>query len=121
MEADYTVKVLDSPQGSPTSEVGTWTVVYDQAIVVELPGRHKAKYQANMRYSLKNAVRAEQYDQLKCGSYESFDSKCDETMVGFKFNDDKMIQCWVGYQTEAIAAQSGKPEQTELASPLILA
>ena len=89
--------------------------------MVELPGRHKAKYQANMRYSLKNAVRAEQYDQLKCGSYESFDSKCDETMVGFKFNDDKMIQCWVGYQTEAIVAQSGKPEQTELASPLILA
>ena len=47
-------------------------------------------------------VRPEQYDELKCGSYEQFDSKCDETMVGLKFNEDKMIQCWVGYQTEPL-------------------
>ena len=70
---------------------------------------------------MKSSVRSDQYDQMKCGSYEFFDSKCDETMVGLKFNEDKMIQCWVGYQTEPMIEQRGKPEQTELASPLILA
>ena len=44
---------------------------------------------------------------------------CDETMVGVKFNKDKMIQCWVGYQTTPLTNQA--PTQTELASPLILA
>jgi len=29
LEADYKVKVLDSAQGQPTGEVGTWSVVYD--------------------------------------------------------------------------------------------
>lgn len=61
-------------------------------MVIDLPGRHKAKYQANFRYSLKSEVRPEQYDEMKCGSYEYFDSTCDETMVGVKFNtDDGMI------------------------------
>ena len=87
---------------------------------MDLSQGHKAKYQANFRYSLKSEVRPEQYDEMKCGSYEFFDSRCDETMVGVKFNsEDQMIQCWVGYQTEALV--EGKPEQTELASPLVLA
>lgn len=97
LEADFTAKVLDSAQGGFTGEVGTWTLVYDQAIVVDLPQRHKAKYTANFRYSLKKGVHASQYDQMKCGSYEFFDSNCEETMVGVKFNDDNMVQCWVGY------------------------
>lgn len=54
---------------------------------------------ANMRYNLKKDISEDQYDGLKCGSYEAFDSVCDETMVGVKFNKDKMLQCWVGYQT----------------------
>ena len=61
-------------------------MVYDQAIVVDLPQRHKAKYQANLRYSLKAETRPDQYDDMKCGSYEFFDSRGDETMVGVKFN-----------------------------------
>lgn len=64
---------------------------------------------ANFRYSLKNATKSSQYDDLKCNSYEFFDSRCDETMVGVKFNADKMIQCWVGYQTEPEITQTGKP------------
>ena len=64
---------------------------------MDLSKGHKAKYQANFRYSLKSEVRPEQYDEMKCGSYEFFDSRCDETMVGVKFNKDKMLQCWVGY------------------------
>lgn len=118
LRADYSVDVLDSDKGAVTGEKGTWTVVYDQAIVVELPSRG-AKFMANLRYSLKPQTTPNQFDQLKCGSYEAFDSVCDETMVGVKFNADKMIQCWVGYQTKA--ATNERPQESELASPFILA
>ena len=91
------MKVLRGPEGAETGEVGKWTVVYDQAIVVDLPGKHHAKYTANFRYTVKPGVSASRYDTLKNGSYESFNSSCDETMVGVKLGKDKMLQCWVGY------------------------
>lgn len=56
LEADYKVKVLDSAQGNPTGEVGDWSVIYDQGIVVELPGKHQAKYAANFAYRLKEEI-----------------------------------------------------------------
>ena len=70
--------------------------MYDQAVVVDLPHAHKAKYTANLRYSLKPSVRPDQYDKMKCGSNEFFDSRCSETMVGVKYNADKRVQCWIG-------------------------
>ena len=98
-------------------------MVYDQSIVVELPKRmperKMAKFVANMRYSLKDEIRTSQYDGLKCGSYEAFTSRCDETMVGIKFNHDRMVQCWVGLQTEALT--DVKPQENELAASLIFA
>ena len=92
LKADYTVDVLDADKGNPIAprEEGTWTVVYDQSIVVNLPKRG-AVYTANFRYSLKPQILPAQFDMLKCGSYEAFSSHCDETMVGIKFNDDKMV------------------------------
>ena len=56
LDRDYSVQVLQSAEGEPTGEVGNWSVVYDQAIVVELTSGHKAKYQANLRYSLKPEI-----------------------------------------------------------------
>jgi len=100
LNKDFTVSVLESAQGQPTGEVGHWTFVYDQSMIVELPQR-KAKYVANFRYSLKDGVLPDQYDKLKTGSYEAFDSNCSETMVGVKLGvEDKRVQCWVGYQTQ---------------------
>lgn len=61
-------------------------MVYDQGIVVDLPQIKKAKYTANLRYSLKDNTPESKFDTMKCGSYEFFDSRCDETMVGVKFN-----------------------------------
>ena len=78
---DHSVTVLNGDQ--PTNERGHWTMVYDQSIVIELPSRD-AKYMANFRYSLKPDVSPSQFDSLKTGSYEAFDSKCSETMVGVK-------------------------------------
>lgn len=119
LKADYNVDVLDGPQGRPTGEKGDWTMIYDQAVQIELPQRN-GKYMANFRYSLKDNVPPSKYNELKTSSYDSFESRCDETMVGVKFGtDDKAIQCWVGYQTEPLTMQ--KARQTERASPLILA
>ena len=90
--------------------------------MVDLPQGNSAKYTANFRYSLKPTVEPEEYKELKCKSFDSFDSVCDETMVGIKFNADKTVQCWVGFQTEPLVDQSiFEPEQSKIASPLILA
>lgn len=53
LDADYSVKVLDGPEGTPTGEVGNWTMVYDQNMIIELPDRDNAKYTANFRYVIK--------------------------------------------------------------------
>ena len=119
LNADYTVDVLKTDKGEATGEKGTWTLIYDQSVVVTLPDRHKAVYQANLRYSLKPEIQPHQYDGLKAQSYEAFNSRCDETMVGVKFNKDSMIQCWVGYQTQPLTTT--KATENSLTSPLILA
>jgi len=43
---------------------------------------------ANFRYSIKDDVPASEYDNLKSSSYDKFNSRCDETMVGVKFGTD---------------------------------
>ena len=94
-------------------------MIYDQGLVVELPSR-SAKYAANFRYSLKPSVTADKYDSLKCSSYESFDSVCDQTMVGVKFGTDgKSVQCWLGYQNRPLTTRVAR--ETNLFSDLILA
>lgn len=99
LNANYTVDVLNSAMGKATGEKGRWTMIYDQAVQIELPKRH-GKYTANFRYSVKDNVLPAEYNDLKTSSNEKFDSHCDETMVGVKFgSDDKAIQCWIGYQT----------------------
>ena len=105
LDRDFKAMVLNGPEGNPTGEVGDWTMIYDQGLVVELPSR-KAKYAANFRYSLKPSVTPDKYDSLKCSSYESFDSVCDQTMVGVKFGtDDKAVQCWLGYQNRPLTTR----------------
>lgn len=58
---DYSVQVLDGPNGTPTGEKGHWTMIYDQSLVIELPSRN-AKYMANFRYSLNSNVDPSQFD-----------------------------------------------------------
>ena len=48
------MKVLDGPEGAETGEIGHWTIVYDQNIVVKLPDRDNARYTANFRYTIKD-------------------------------------------------------------------
>ena len=48
LNPDWSVDVLQSanPNSGMTGERGTWTLIYDQSIVVSLPDTHKAKYVA---------------------------------------------------------------------------
>ena len=67
---------------------GKWSPIYDQALKVEL--ENGQRFVANFRYNAKTTLSADplndwqlNFVELHSGDYGSFDSKCDETMVGF--------------------------------------
>ena len=97
---DNSVQVLDAPEGNPTGELGTWTMIYDQSILLELPDRgdEGSTFMANWRYTIKAEIESQRnYNHLTTGSYEAFDSDCGQTLVGVKMwksGEDSMIQCW---------------------------
>lgn len=67
---------------------GTWSTVYDQAFKVELD--NGLRFISNFRYNIKQGLSqdplqdgASKFDSLKTDDYGSFESKCNESMVGF--------------------------------------
>ena len=59
----------------------TWTMLYDQGLIVETP---KARYFSNFKYTLKGqGHEVSDIQGLDVGSYSSFNSICNKTMVGF--------------------------------------
>ena len=67
---------------------GKWSTVYDQAMKVELESGQR--FIANFRYNAKSALTADPltdnallFADVKSGDYQSFDSVCSSTMVGF--------------------------------------
>jgi hypothetical protein len=67
---------------------GKWSTIYDQAFKVEL--ENGQRFVANFRYNAKPAFSADPLTDsnlaladIHTGAYDSFDSKCDQTMVGF--------------------------------------
>lgn len=67
---------------------GTWSPVYDQSFVVEL--ENGLRFLSNFKYTLKSDISKDpvhelfsKFEELKSGDYGKFDSKCDQTMVGF--------------------------------------
>ena len=59
----------------------TWTMLYDQGLIVETP---KARYFSNFMYTLKGSEHElGDIQHLDVGSYSSFNSICNKTMVGF--------------------------------------
>ena len=66
---------------------GKWSPIYSQALLVELD--NGMRFLANFRYDVKQTIKANPLDgnisslsSLSTGSEESFDSSCDQTMVG---------------------------------------
>jgi hypothetical protein len=63
---------------------GTWSTIYDQSFKIEL--ENGLRFLTNFKYTLKsyaNTTTMAQFNQLKTGDYEKFNSECDKTMVGF--------------------------------------
>lgn len=64
---------------STQSVKGTWTMMYDQGIIIETDG-------ARIIFNFKYVLKPEFYDKVEdvsSSSYEAFDTKCSETMMGF--------------------------------------
>lgn len=90
-EEVYRVKLLDGykveAQVGGSAVQGTWSTVYDQAFRVELD--NGMRFVANFRYNLKENLSQDplkdgtsKFENVKTGDYDSFDSKCNESMVG---------------------------------------
>ena len=67
---------------------GTWSTIYDQAFRVELSNGQR--FSSNFRYNIKSTISdnpledgAARFSGIGTGDYINFDSKCNESMVGF--------------------------------------
>ena len=70
---------------------GVWSPIYDQSFEVEL--ENGLRFLTNFKYTVKSDVSPkpsqelfQKFETLKTGDYNKFDSKCDQTMVGFVQN-----------------------------------
>lgn len=67
---------------------GQWSNIYDQAFKVEL--ENGIRFLSNFKYTVKPEISqdptkdgADEFQNLKTGDYNKFDTACDKTMVGF--------------------------------------
>ena len=71
--------VITDPTGK--SEKGTWTMLYDQGMIVETS---LLRFYANFKYTLKSEFSSpHSLNNLEESSYDCFNSVCFQTMVGF--------------------------------------
>jgi hypothetical protein len=112
----YKVNLLKDYKATATlngqSFSGTWSTIYDQAMRVELD--NGVRFVTNFRYNVLDSISkdpvgdgAGAFSSIKAGSYGSFDSKCNETMVGFVQTmhgkgslENHTVQCFYGKQTK---------------------
>ena len=59
---------------------GTWSMVYDQSLHIRI---EESIFLANFRYDVKDTVPLSNYTSLETSDYDLFDSRCDQTLVGF--------------------------------------
>ena len=114
----WRINLLDGYKATattPTGDVnGTWSTVYDQAMRVELD--NGVRFLTNFRYNLKPDVSkdpvaegAAAFSSIKTSDYDTFESKCNESMVGFvqKVHGEgdyhkHHAQCFYAKQVEAL-------------------
>lgn len=94
---------------------GTWSPIYDQAVKIEL--KNGLRFLANFKYTVKPEISqdptkdgSDEFQSLKAGDYNKFDTHCDRTMVGFVQTipsirtgevytmKDHRVQCFYGVQ-----------------------
>jgi len=80
---DNTAHEVDQ-NGNRTGRSGTWTMIYDQSFTVLLhKGAQKERFIANFKHTIKKQVPINSWSTRTSADYNSFDSICNETMVGF--------------------------------------
>jgi hypothetical protein len=101
--------IKHSPDSEKT-QIGHWTLVYDQGIVVQFD---KYRFITNWRYNVKNESLM-QAETLDFNQIKDFESQCDQTMVGTMQRRDKG-GLWSGDDTSCFYGQhtSQPTEETE--------
>ena len=104
---------------------GTWSTIYDQAMRVEL--NNGQRFITNFRYNIKNNISenpvadgATRFTGIGAGDYINFDSKCNESMVGFVqqvHGNGSMKQhhgqCFYAQQVEHLALEKSIEEEKD--------
>jgi len=75
-------------------------MIYDQALTIVLEkGGSEERITTNFKYTVKDMLSESSWKYLKTSDYDSFDSVCTETMVGFWQNKtDNKLSCVTGRQ-----------------------
>lgn len=90
---------------------GKWSMIYDQAFYVDLA---QGRFHANFKYTVKDTSGA-QSEKLSTGDYESFESDCCATMIGFFQTDKKELRC--AYATKLAPSINMDTPQAKLRRP----
>lgn len=114
----YQAEATFCPKGGSCESAktsGNWSPIYDQAVKIEL--QNGLRFLANFKYTVKAEISqdptkdgSDEFQSLKAGDYNKFDTHCDRTMVGFvqtipsiKSNEvytmkEHNVQCFYGVQ-----------------------
>eukprot|EP00347_Sterkiella_histriomuscorum_P015978 403354969 len=88
----------------------TWSMLYDQGLIIETD---KNRLFTNFKYTLHNdIIDLSAISSLQVSSYDSFNSECDQTMIGVvqdKYNPGQ-LKCFYGHKLE----QSDSPTTEEV-------
>ena len=78
MELQYPDKAIVTTKD--TSYVAKWTMLYDQGFIIET---NDLRFFSNFKYTLKEDwATPDQLRRIEVNSYDAFESRCGETMVG---------------------------------------
>jgi hypothetical protein len=75
-------------------------MLYDQGLIVET---NKTRLFTNFKYTLQEkSTTPETIEKLEVSSYESFNSQCNETMIGMAQNKERPghLRCFYGVKLE---------------------
>ena len=125
----WKVKLMDNykveaSHGQSTVQ-GTWSTIYDQAFRVELD--NGMRFISNFRYNIKDKFTKDpvadgymKFSEIKAGDYDSFDSRCDQSMVGFVQQvggngsmKNHNVQCFYAEQVEHYNIEKSELQEDE--------
>jgi hypothetical protein len=120
---DHFQALATAPDGKSTFK-GTWSTIYDQAFRVEL--ENGMRFAANFKYNIIPELSKDpladggnKFEGTQTGDYNSFNSECNKSMVGFvqQVGGDKLssmkthhTQCFYALQKQHLNVETSKLE-----------